>query len=95
MILILTLTYVSHNLSELKRRHHQQKKDHKMNEKPEHVIEDDQQYLNDYRSDERSNEESDFRQAQARALLVPAAVSPQLQTASDILPFFYELDCSS
>ena len=46
-----------------------------MNEKPEHVIEDDQQYLNDYRSDERSNEESDFRQAQARALLVPGAVS--------------------
>ena len=60
-----------------------------MNEKPEHVIEDDQQYLNDYRSDERSNEESDFRQAQARALLVPAAVSPQLQTASNILPFFF------
>lgn len=64
VILIFTLTYVSHNLSELKRRHHQQKKEHKMNEKPEHVIEDDQQYLNDYRSDERSNEESDFRQAQ-------------------------------
>ena len=62
-----------------------------MNEKPEHVIEDDQQYLNDYRSDERSNEESDFRQAQARALLVPAAVTDCIRNFT----IFTELDCSS
>lgn len=69
MILITTLTYVSHNLNEIKRRHHQQKKAHRMNEKPEHAIEDDQQYLNDYRS-EKYEERDEFEKAQGLAYIL-------------------------
>ena len=40
-----------------------------MNEKPEHAIEDDQQYLNDYRS-EKYEERDEFEKAQGLAYIL-------------------------